>query len=227
MLIADLKNEIELICSKSKNAAQNVKIVAVSKLQPSDKIRTLFQVQHQNIFAENYPQEALEKIQELSDLAIEWHLIGHLQKNKINSILGKFRLIHSIDSLELAKALSQKAQKNQNIENILLQVNIAEEKSKGGFSRENLIKQWPEISQLPFLKIYGLMTMPPIYENPELTRPHFTDLRNLLNELKKLTTQHPLTELSMGTSHDYRIALEEGATYIRIGTLLFGERKRG
>lgn len=227
MLIAELHDEIKHIRQNSSHAAAQVKVVAVSKLQPIEKIKSLYLEQHHTIFGENYPQEALEKIRKLESFSIEWHLIGHLQKNKINSILGQFKLIHSIDSFDLALTLSQKAQAKSLTENILLQVNIAEEESKGGFHKEALLDLWDKLSTLPNLKIHGLMTMPPLYDNPENTRPHFAELRQLLNILKKQSSTHPLSELSMGTSHDYKVALEEGATLIRLGTILFGERPRG
>lgn len=202
------------------------KIIAVSKLQHAEKIRNLYS-EGQRRFGENYVQEALEKIETLKDLPdIEWHMIGHLQKNKINSILGKFHLIHSVDSLELAQTISRKCVANSVSQNILLQINLAHEESKDGFDVENLLSLWPMIRPLPSIHIMGLMTMPPLTETGEEVRHYFKELRELRDQLKQETdlSFHPLTELSMGTSHDYPVAIEEGATMIRLGTILFGER---
>jgi pyridoxal phosphate enzyme (YggS family) len=204
----------------------SAKLIAVSKLQPAEKVRNLYS-EGQRRFGENYVQEALEKIETLKDLPeIEWHMIGHLQKNKINSILGKFHLIHSVDSLELAQAISRKCVASSISQNILLQINLAQEESKDGFDVENLLSLWPMIRTLPNIHIMGLMTMPPLTETGEEVRHYFRELRELRDQLKQETDPsfHPLTELSMGTSHDYPVAIEEGATMIRLGTILFGER---
>lgn len=202
------------------------RVLAVSKLQPIEKIRELYAT-GQRCFAENYVQEALAKQEDLKDLEIEWHLIGHLQKNKVKYVVGKFALIHSVDSLELARAISQRAENMKLTQKILLQVNLAGEATKGGFDREILLRQWPELRGLPALEIAGLMTMPPLTENPEEVRSYFRELRELLTELQKYGAGgHPLRELSMGTSHDYPVAIEEGATIVRLGTILFGERPR-
>ncbi len=205
---------------------QPAKLLAVSKLQPVQKIRELY-TQGQRRFGENYVQEALLKQQALANLPdIEWHLIGHLQRKKVKQVVGKFYLIHSVDSVELAQALSQFCQQQNIIQKILLQVNIAGQASKEGFQKETLLKQWDSIVKMPNLKIMGLMTMPPLTEMGAEVRLYFAELRLLLELLRKATdiTAHPLTELSMGTSHDYKVAVEEGATIVRLGTILFGER---
>ncbi|PIS11316.1 MAG: YggS family pyridoxal phosphate-dependent enzyme [Bdellovibrio sp. CG10_big_fil_rev_8_21_14_0_10_47_8] len=202
----------------------STKILAVSKFQPAEKIRGLYQ-QGQRLFGENYVQEALEKQRALSDLQIQWHDIGRLQKNKVKLVLGHFSLIHSVDALELAQAIDQKA-KQQNIQQaILLQLNLANEQSKGGFSEENLLDSTALLDTMAGLKnieIHGLMTMPPLAEDPKQSRPYFQRLRKLKDQLQKRWPT--LTELSMGTSSDYLVAAEEGATMVRLGTMLFGER---
>lgn len=206
--------------------AKPAKILAVSKLQPAEKVRTLF-AEGQRLFGENYVQEALEKQSVLSDLAdIQWHLIGHLQKNKAKMVVGKFHLIHSVDSLELAQVISRQCEQKGVTQNILIQVNLAGEASKEGFSAKILESQWAELTKLPHLHIYGLMTMPPLTETGAEVRPYFAELRQLRDRLKATTDTavHPLNELSMGTSHDYPVAVEEGATIVRLGTILFGER---
>lgn len=201
------------------------RLLAVSKLQPEEKIRLLYS-QGQRAFAENYVQEALTKQKNLSELSdIEWHLIGHLQKNKAKLVAGQFALIHSVDSLELAEVLSRHCVQKNVTQNILLQINVANEDSKEGFTSEDIRRLWPKLSHLSNLSIQGLMTMPPLTENGGEVRPYFRQLCQLRDELKKTApAQHPMTELSMGTSHDYAVAIEEGATIVRLGTILFGER---
>lgn len=207
---------------------QPAQILAVSKLQSTEKIRNLY-LQGQRLFGENYVQESLDKMGALVDLSdIQWHFIGHLQKNKIKYLLGKFELIHSIDSLSLLEALSKQCAKHGLVQKILLQVNIAKEDSKGGFDEKELQNNWATITQFSHIKICGLMTMPPLTETPESVRPYFRRLRELQKQLQKNTDLeiHPLNQLSMGTSGDYSVAVEEGATIIRLGTILFGERVR-
>ncbi len=206
-------------------------MVAVSKQQPAEKIRTLHQ-EGQIIFAENYVQEALGKQHELKNLPIEWHFIGHLQKNKAKDVVRQFDLIHSVDSVALAEALDRRfesAPPPANLshpqpprQNILLQLNLAGEITKGGFSEKELEQELPRLLHFNHLQITGLMTMPPLFENPEHARPYFKRLRDLRDQLRRL---HPtIQELSMGTSSDYHIAADEGATLVRLGTILFGER---
>lgn len=202
------------------------KVLAVSKLQPTDKIRDLYNQGHR-AFGENYVQEALDKQDQLKDLTdIQWHLIGHLQKNKAKYVVGKFALIHSVDSLELAQVLSRQCESKNVEQNILIQVNLAQEESKSGFDKETVIAQWGELCKLPHLHIQGLMTMPPLTETGEEVRPYFKELKSLLQELLQKTNfgVHPLNVLSMGTSQDYKVALQEGATLVRLGTILFGSR---
>lgn len=204
------------------------KVLAVSKLQSVEKIRDLYQ-QGQRQFGENYVQEVLEKFDTLSDLQeIKWHLIGHLQKNKIKYILGKFELIHSVDSLSLLESISKHCQEKNLNQNVLLQINLAHEESKGGFDENDLLANWEHITALKNICLCGFMTMPPLTENPELVRPYFRRLKELQALFKTKTdlTIHPLNQLSMGTSGDYKVAVEEGATIIRLGTILFGERPR-
>jgi pyridoxal phosphate enzyme (YggS family) len=203
------------------------KILAVSKLQTPEKIRLLYQ-EGQRLFGENYAQEALEKMELLEDLPdIEWHLIGHLQRNKAKLIIGKFHLIHSVDTLELAEILNKLALAKGIRQNVLIQVNLAMEETKSGFNKENLEFAWPKLIELKGLKIMGLMTMPPLTEDGVEARPFFRELHELRARLRDQTDPylHPLTELSMGTSSDYMAAVAEGATILRLGTILFGERE--
>jgi pyridoxal phosphate enzyme (YggS family) len=209
------------IQSQLESLNPQTRILAVSKFQPVEKIRELYG-QGQRLFAENYAQEALEKQEQLQDLQIQWHFIGRLQKNKVKFVVGKFELIHSVDSLELAQAIDRKAHELGLIQKILLQVNLAEEASKGGFSLENFSEALPKISALHSARVVGLMTMPPLFDNPEDARPFFKKLSSMKDQF---SLQLPgLKELSMGTSSDYLVAASEGATIVRLGTILFGER---
>jgi pyridoxal phosphate enzyme (YggS family) len=210
-----------LLHIQGKAVAGNARLVAVSKTQPASKIRALA-AQGQKIFAENYVQEALPKVKELADLGLEWHFIGRLQKNKAKQVVGVFDLIHSVDSLELAEVINRIAEEKGLTQRVLLQLNLASEESKGGFSRVEFSEKVAALKDLKNLQIEGLMTMPPLFEDPERSRPYFQELRELE---KKYAKDFPLLyELSMGTSGDFEIALEEGATLVRLGTLVFGER---
>lgn len=193
-------------------------LLAVSKLQPLKKIRELAG-QGQKAFGENYIQEALEKIEALKDLNLEWHLIGPIQKNKVKYLKNYFAYLHAIDSLELAELVSKKASEIDHVQKIFIQVNLANEATKAGFDESSVIAAWDKLTQLSHVKIVGLMTMPPLQNEALDNQVHFKKLKNLADRLQ-------VTELSMGTSHDYEVALKEGATWIRIGTVLFGERQK-
>lgn len=203
----------------------SVMILAVSKLQPVEKILQLHKTGQKN-FGENYVQEALFKMEELTSYNLQWHLIGHLQKNKVKFAVGRFSLIHSVDSIELAEKINTEAESQGLKQKILLQINQAEETRKTGFQPDTFMKSWPLLEKLGSLEICGLMCLPPLLKDAEDTRPYFRSLREQLQELRKMAdlNSHPLDQLSMGTSHDYEVAVEEGSTIIRLGTLLFGER---
>ncbi len=210
-----------------KKSHSNIKsnVLAVSKMQSVEKIKELFEL-GQKYFGENYVQEFLEKKKALSHLQIEWHFIGHIQSKKTKDIVGECELIHSIDSVKLIEKIEKICQeKSLTEQKILLQVNMGDEDSKTGFHEKDLFLLPKEIWQLPRVHIVGLMTLPPLQNQPEENRQYFRrlkEIRDTLNE--KLPINRQLVELSMGTSHDFPIALEEGATYIRLGTVLFGER---
>ena len=206
---------------KKKAVVAGARLVAVSKLQSAETIRELAE-QGQKIFGENYTQEALPKIEKLKDLGLEWHFVGRLQKNKVKQVVGVFDLIHSVDSLELAETINRIAGEKGLTQRVLLQLNLASEESKGGFSRVEFSEIIKDLKKLEHLQIEGLMTMPPLFDAAERSRPYFQELRELQ---KKYSKDFPLLyELSMGTSADFEIALEEGATLVRLGTLVFGER---
>lgn len=214
---------VDLIRAELARKNPRTEILAVSKFQPQEKIRALYE-QGQRLFAENYAQEALEKQEALKDLAIQWHFIGSLQKNKVKMVVGHFEMIHSVDSLSLAQAIDRKAQELGITQKILLQLNLAEEETKGGFSLSQFEMALPELQKLKAAAIVGLMTMPPLYEDPEKARPFFKKLSNMRDQFSSLLPN--LKTLSMGTSSDYLVAAEEGATLVRLGTILFGERPR-
>jgi hypothetical protein len=178
------------------------------------------------IFGENRLQEAQEKIRILGPReGLVWHFLGRMQRRKLKEIVGNFVLLHSVESLEQAHGINAAAEKLGIQQEVLLEVNVAGEASKGGFTSQDLEAGIEELDRLPHIAIRGLMTLPPWKENPEEVRPYFTQLCQLRNRLAR----HPWTrvrmaELSMGMSHDYEIAIEEGATIVRIGTAIFGER---
>jgi pyridoxal phosphate enzyme (YggS family) len=175
---------------------------------------------------ENYIQEARDKFNALVDRPVEWHFIGHLQSNKAKYAVRMFDLIHSVDSLKLATALDQAAKKNGKQQDILIQVNISGEQSKSGTTQSNALDLIQEAGKLGHIRIRGLMTMPPYYDEPELARPFFHQLAQLRDHI---ADQHlpgvAMDELSMGMTGDFEVAIEEGATLVRIGTAIFGSRQ--
>ncbi|MDO8519134.1 MAG: YggS family pyridoxal phosphate-dependent enzyme [Deltaproteobacteria bacterium] len=176
-------------------------------------------------FGENYVREFLEKKRELAS-ALRWHFIGHLQRRKARDVVGEVVLIHSLDSHPLAFEIDKEAAKRNLVQNCLLEVNVGGEATKSGISPDEAEKLLREMSALKHVSIMGLMTLPPLLEDPECVRPYFRQLRELRDSLNaKNAYRFPLKELSMGMSHDYRVAIEEGATIVRIGTAIFGERK--
>jgi pyridoxal phosphate enzyme (YggS family) len=200
---------------------RNVKLVAVSKTVPGERIA---EAHHAGVktFGENRIQEAIPKIGELNSLAIEWHFIGHLQTNKAKEAVRYFSWIQSIDSLKLLLQVEKEAAKQQKNMNLLLELNIGDEESKHGLNENDLPVILKAGSELHWCKICGLMIIPPFHEDPEKIRPYFKKLRKIRDDW------HPhfpeLTELSMGMSNDYEVAIEEGATMVRIGTSIFGSR---
>lgn len=202
------------------------KLVAVSKLQPAAAVRALAD-KGQKVFGENYVQEALAKIAELADPALAWHFIGHLQRNKVKQVVGVFSLLHGVDRVELTEEIQKVAVAKGLTQRILLEVNAAAEESKSGFVVGDDVSGFQAVAagiaaRCPNVEIAGLMTMPPLFEDPETARPYFRKLRILRDALRKEIPT--CVELSMGTSGDFKIALEEGATMVRLGTVLFGAR---
>src|SRR3984957_15979172 len=200
----------------------SVELVAVSKTHPPELIRQAVEA-GQLLFGENRIQEAKAKIPELP-AKLRWHLIGHLQSNKIRQALPLFEMIHGVDSVELVDEVQRIALDLGLFPRVLLQVNVAGESSKFGFAPERLLSELERISRAERVQVEGLMTIPPLASNPENSRRYFVQLRQLRDRLEK-EFRFPLPQLSMGMSGDYRIAVEEGATLVRVGTAIFGERR--
>lgn len=217
--LEEVRKRLEAAARRAGRDPAGVKLVAVSKTVDVGRIREAADA-GQKIFGENYLQEARAKIAALGE-APSWHFIGHLQSNKAKAAVGLFELIHGVDRLKLAQALDAAAAQMGKVQEILLQVNLAGEESKSGASPEAAPALLREIARLPHLRVLGLMTMPPFLA-PEAVRPYFRALKELRDRLQ--LDQGPLPELSMGMSGDFEVAVEEGATLVRVGTAIFGER---
>ncbi|MDE3074222.1 MAG: YggS family pyridoxal phosphate-dependent enzyme [Chloroflexota bacterium] len=201
---------------------EDVAIVAVSKTFPIAAIREAYEL-GVRVFGENRVQEALEKMPLLPD-GIQWHLVGHLQTNKVRQAVGRFWLIHSVDSVHLAEEIERQAAKRTIDQRVLLEVNLADEPSKSGFSLMEVGDAISEVRQMPHVRLEGLMTIGPQVEEPEDSRWLFETLRELRDRLQAEHPELALTELSMGMTDDFEVAVEEGATLVRIGRAIFGER---
>ncbi len=215
---------LERIHAAAERAGRNtasVKLVAVSKTHPADAV-AMATATGQQLFGESRVQEARGKIP-CCPQGLEWHFIGHLQKNKVRQALPLFDVFHSLDSVTLARNLSRVAEETGQQIRGLIEVNISGEATKHGFTPEALRAEFPSLIALPALHIIGLMTMAPYSENPEEARPVFWQLRELREEMQK-AHDHPLPDLSMGMSGDFEVAIEEGSTLVRVGTAIFGER---
>lgn len=214
---------IAAAATKSGRSPNEIELVAVSKTHSAEKVRAAIDA-GQTLFGESRVQEARAKIPLLPS-RLRWHFIGHLQKNKIRHALPLFELFHGIDSLALAQDLERIADEEGSRPRILLEVNLAAEASKHGFAAETLRDAMEELLSLGRLSIEGLMAIPPIAPEAESSRPYFIGLRKLRDELESEFSLR-LPQLSMGMSGDYLVAIEEGATLVRVGTAIFGERER-
>ncbi len=218
-----VKNEMTETLRKSGRGETDCTLIAVSKTKPVEMMLPVYEAGCRD-FGENKVQEIMDKIDKMpSD--VRWHMIGHLQTNKVKYIIDKVYMIHSVDTLHLAEAISKEAVKKNVIAKILLEVNVAEEESKFGVTTEEAKIFYEEVCKLPNLKVCGLMTIAPYVENSEENRQYFANLRQLSVDIGVKKTDNNIgAELSMGMSGDYIVAIEEGATYIRVGTGIFGER---
>jgi len=227
MAIAEnLESIQERIAAAAKRAGRevsSVKLVAVSKTKPAAAIAEALQA-GQLLFGENYVQELLEKTRELPK-NIQWHFIGSLQSNKVKYLTGLTSMIHSVDRLSLAREISRQWAKIDERCTILLQVNISGEETKSGTTTDGLLQLARDIAQLSNVRVRGLMTMPPFFDEPERARPYFRELRRLADILDaEKIPGITMEELSMGMSGDFEVAIEEGATLVRVGSAIFGER---
>ena len=226
-----MKDRLEAVKKRIKAAAEaanrtldSIRLVAVSKTVPAEVVKEAIEAGATDL-GENYIQEAREKINALAMYPAIWHYIGHLQSNKAKYAVRMFDLIHSVDSLKLAKELDKHAAKIDKIQPILLQVNVAKEDSKSGVYVEDTLRLLKEIGTLENISVKGLMTMPPYFNAPEKVRPFFAALRELRDRIKNEGIPHiAMDELSMGMTGDFETAIQEGATIVRIGTAIFGAR---
>lgn len=215
---AEVKNQIRQAAQNAGRNADEIKLVAVSKTHPAEILLKAIEA-GAKILGENKVQEAESKIEEIGREKAEWHLIGHLQKNKARKAIRLFDWIHTIDSIELAERLERICkEENRAGLNVLIQADLANEETKSGVLETDLPKLVKYLKSCECLKLKGFMILPPFFEDAEKTRPFFKRLRKIRNEFL------PEGELSMGMSHDFAIAIEEGATIIRVGTAIFGER---
>lgn len=219
---AIVQEKIAEACQKSDRNPQEIKVVAVTKYVSIARMKEALEV-GLNQFGESRAQDAIPKWNELGNQA-DWHFIGHLQTNKVRAIIDKFDYIHSLDRLSLAKELNKRAANLNKTIRCFVQVNVAKEETKHGLAVAEVESFVEEMQHYPYIKVIGLMTMAPLVENPEETRPYFRELKQIQESLQKKNWEFaPLTELSMGMSNDYQIAIEEGATIIRLGSCLVGE----
>ncbi|MEZ0396989.1 MAG: YggS family pyridoxal phosphate-dependent enzyme [Anaerolineales bacterium] len=236
-LVADIRERYQRVLERIEAAArragrepQSVRLVVVTKSQPLEVVRAALKA-GVRIVGENYAEEALPKINSLKDeFVVEWHMIGHVQSRKAALVAAHFDLLHSLDSLKLARRLNAFCEQAGRLLPVMLEFNVGGEASKYGFPAWDesawpaLLPEIEAILQLPHLRLCGLMTMPPLYEHPEQSRPYFQRLRRLQAFLARHLPQADWQELSMGTSVDYETAIQEGATFVRIGTAIVGPR---
>ncbi|MDH4010579.1 MAG: YggS family pyridoxal phosphate-dependent enzyme [Desulfobacterales bacterium] len=227
-----MKQQLEQIRLRIRQAAEScnrdadsVRLVAVSKTIAADIVKEAIEA-GVTILGENYVQEARDKFKALAQYPVSWHFIGHLQSNKARHAVRLFDLIHSVDSLKLAHELDKQAGKLEKIQQILVQVNISAEDTKSGISTDEAPRLIAEISRLKNLAVKGLMTMPPYFYQPQKVQPFFAALRELRDQISEQSLPNvSLDELSMGMTGDFEVAIKEGATLVRIGTAIFGERQ--
>ena len=222
--IMEVRRRIAAACERSGRDPEEVRLIAVSKTKPVSMIEEAVSA-GQNIFGENRPQELRDKYALLPS-SLQWHMIGHLQKNKIKYVVGRACMIHSIDSLDLAEAVNEQAAKSHVIMPVLVEVNAAGEESKFGLTPQSLMEQIDDFLAFEHMRVRGLMTVAPYTENPEDVRPFFKALRQLSVDIqnKSIDNNIDVSLLSMGMSGDFETAIEEGATHVRVGTSIFGAR---
>ncbi len=221
--LAHVQENIKAACKRAGRDEKEVTLIAVSKTKPVEMIREAIEYGIID-FGENKVQEMCNKMEVIPE-KLNWHLIGHLQTNKVKYIVDKAYLIHSVDSIKLASTINELAQKKGVVCNILVEVNVAGEESKFGIKPSECESFIREISRYKNIKVRGLMTIAPFVENPEDNRVHFASLKKLLVDINRKNIDNvSMDVLSMGMTNDYEVAVEEGATLVRVGTGIFGER---
>lgn len=221
--LALINGRIRAAAVKAGRDPASVRLVAVSKTRPAADIIEAFQA-GQTAFGENYIQELVPKLEEVHE-AVQWHVIGHLQSNKVKYIAGRVAMIHTVDRLSLAQEIDRQWGRLGQICDVLIQVNISGEATKSGTTEAGAIQLVQECALLPHIRVKGLMTMPPFFDDPDAARPYFAELRRLAEAVDaRRIAGVEMTELSMGMSGDFEAAVQEGATLVRIGTAIFGER---
>lgn len=220
---ANVLKNVHNACERAGRKTDDVTLIAVSKTKPVEMLQEIYDCGCRD-FGENKVQEIMDKYEKLPN-DIRWHMIGHLQTNKVKYIVDKVYMIHSVDSIKLAKEISKEAVKKNVTVKVLLEVNVAKEETKFGLLTEEVPDFYKEVIDLPGLKVCGLMTIAPYVENSEENRQHFVNLKQLMVDIESEKTDNiSVGELSMGMTGDYAVAIEEGATYVRVGTGIFGER---
>lgn len=222
--LGDIRQRIAAAAQRSGRDASDIKLVAVTKTHPVEVLREALDAGI-SVFGENKVQEAEGKIEEIGRETAEWHLIGHLQSNKARRAVQLFDIIHSVDSLELAERLERIcSEEGRDVLPVFVQVDLAGEATKSGVDENELPELIDRLQACRHLQFDGLMILPPYFEDPGATRPYFTRLREIRDRLREQDVFAGEGELSMGMSHDFEVAIEEGATVVRVGTAIFGER---
>lgn len=222
--IRTIRNRMAAAAARAGRDPAGIRLMAVSKTVEPERIRQAIDAGI-GLLGENYVQEAREKIPAVGQ-AVQWHMIGHLQTNKVKYVVTLFDWIHSVDRLELAQELSRRAGQHGRVLNVLIEVNVSGEASKNGARPADVLELARQVAALPNLSVRGLMTMPPYSDDPENSRPYFVALRRLRDELAAAALPGvAMAELSMGMTDDFEVGIEEGATIIRVGRAIFGERR--
>ena len=218
-----VERNIQAACDKAGRDRSEVTLVAVSKTKPVSDLMEAYDAGIR-VFGENKVQELVEKMEKMPG-DIHWHMIGHLQRNKVKYIVGKVDLIHSVDNTELAEEINRRADKAGVLQDILIEVNIADEETKFGIAREKVRDFYVNISKLPYVNVRGVMCIAPYVVDPEQNRHYFADLRKIFVDItNNIVDNNRVDIMSMGMTGDYQVAIEEGATLIRVGTGIFGAR---
>ena len=221
--LRNVHSNIKLACEKSGRDVSEITLISVSKTKPVDMLKEAYDT-GERCFGENKVQEICQKYPEMPE-DVKWHMIGHLQTNKVKQVIDKVVLIHSVDSIKLAEVISRESEKKGIVTDILVEVNVANEDTKFGTTYENVEALIMDIASLPAVKVRGLMTIAPFVDNPEDNRVIFRKLNQLFVDLRAKNIDNTYMDiLSMGMTNDYQVAIEEGATMIRVGTGIFGNR---